>query len=88
MDDLFDDFDNDFEGMDDSFGGDWDNEPDCADEQAESDDDFWDGPGEREWALIFPIAEEIAREKREKKRARKKSDADDEDYWTKINWRW
>ena len=85
MDDFLDDFDHDFEGMEDDSGNDWDDEPDFEDKPAESDDDFWDGPGERCWPLIFPIAEEISKEKREHERARKKAGRDDDDYCEWLN---
>jgi len=84
MDDFFDDCD----GMEDGFEDDWGDETEFDGEPAAQDDDFWDGPGEKDWALIFPLAEEISREKREQECARKKSNRDDDDYWTKINRRW
>lgn len=78
MDDLFDDFDHDYEGMDDGCGDDWDDEAGFEDEPTDPDGGLWDEPGERDWALIFPIAEEIAREKREQDRIRKSSDKKDD----------
>lgn len=74
MDDFFDDFDHDYEGMDDDSGDDWDHEPDIDEEPAESDEDTWDGPEWQDWMIIGPMSEEIAREKREKRRIRKNFD--------------
>ena len=70
MDDPFDDFDEIDDGFDDDLG----DGPDLTEEPAESDDEFWGMPDERDWAIIFPLPEEIAREKREKRCIRKDSD--------------
>ena len=74
MGDLFDDFDDDFDGIKDDCGDDWIDEPDVENEPAESDGGLWDGPREKDWALIFPIAEEIAKEKQDQERTRKDFD--------------
>lgn len=79
MDDQYDDFNDDFEGMDDGCEDDWGDEPDVEDEPADPDCGVWDGPGERDWAVIFPIAEQIAREKREQERIRKSFDRKDDE---------
>ena len=77
MDDFFDDFDDFDEGMDGDFEDNWHDEPSFEDEPVnedkptKSDHDFWDGPGEQDWAIIFPLSEEISREKRERKRIRR-----------------
>ena len=68
MDDLFGDYDDDIEGKDGGFRDDWGDEPNFEEEASESDDNFRGGPSERDWAIISPVAEELAREKHKKRR--------------------
>jgi hypothetical protein len=90
-DDLFDDFDDNF---DDSDNSNFDNdELDCDDNEIEYDEEigpvennsFWDGPDWRDWMIIGPLSEDIARDKIEKERIRRDEEGSDDDYWDIIN---
>ena len=71
MDDCFDEFHDDFDGYDeDDFG-----EHDLGDDETEGDilraepaEEAWDGPSWQDWMVIGPLAESLAREKRERER--------------------
>lgn len=87
-DDFFEDFDDEMDGCfdednfeEDGFG---DDETDEKDSPDESTDDFWDGPDWQDWMIIGPLSEDIAREKRDIDRIRKKND----DYWETVKRRW
>ena len=54
-------------------------------------DDFFDDCDEPDiwaWGIIFPVAEDIAREKREQDRIRRELDDTDNEYWDIINRKW
>jgi hypothetical protein len=50
--------------------------------------DDYDGPDLDDWAIIFPLAEDLARERRGIERIRRELDDADDDYWGSINQRW
>ena len=90
MDDCFDEFHDDFDGCcdGDDFG-----EHDLGDDEtdgdgimAESADEAWDGPSWQDWLIIGPLAESLAREKREKERIRRENEADDS--WDVVRRKW
>jgi hypothetical protein len=75
MDDFFDEFHEDFDDCDgddfeeDGLGGD---ETDSDGLRAESEDEAWNGPSWQDWIIIGPLAESLAREKRERERNERK----------------
>ena len=60
----------------------------CDDFIDDIEDGFWDGHDWKDWMIIGPMSEEIAREKREQDRIRRELDDADDDYWDIINRPW
>jgi hypothetical protein len=82
MDDCFDEFNDDF---DESFDGDDFGDHDLGDDETEGDrlraepaEEAWNGPSWQDWMIIGPLAESLAREKRERERIRREYEADDD----------
>ena len=82
MDDCFDEFHDDFDGCSD--GDDFEvhglgeDETDGDGIMAELADEAWDGPSWQDWMIIGPLAESLAREKRERERIRRENRSEDD----------
>jgi hypothetical protein len=86
MNDHFDDNNDDMGGQFDDHG---DFGPDGDHLSDGSGSGFWDGPGWQDWAIIGPMSEDIAREKREIDRIKREyDDRDDMDYWDMLDEPW